>query len=165
MNGFSTSLPGCRNHTLDREVACPRFRTADQIGFVAKPRVQGAGVGFGIDRDAPYAEAPGRARDAAGNFTSVGDEDGAQHVTASERVKRARSTHCVAGAAPALGCAGAGGEEPAAAPGPQTGSTDGSRVLDAVAAAGAGGFPAALRADLRSLSALTLAGFPFGSGF
>ena len=51
------------------------LRAADRIGFVAKPGVQRAGIGFRIDRDRAHAEAFGRARDAAGNFTSVSDED------------------------------------------------------------------------------------------
>ena len=68
--------------------------------------MQRAGVRFGIDRDSAHAEPRGGARDTAGDFAAVSDEDGAQHLTASERVTGARSTHRDAGVWPALACGG-----------------------------------------------------------
>src|SRR5690242_5099770 len=138
--------------------------------------MQRAGIGLGIDRDRTHAEPLGGARDTAGNFAAVGDEDGAQHLAASERVIGACSTHCAAGPAFACGedCAGAdgcgaGGSDGAdAAPGPQTGSTGGT-----VVAAGGGGATgaelAALRDDRRPdpprASPAAFAEPPLGSGF
>src|ERR1700745_68632 len=72
--------------------------------------MQGPGIRSEIDCDGTHAEALRGALDTAGNFPAVSDEDGAQHLAASERVTVARSTHCAAGAWPALAC---GGELPA----------------------------------------------------
>src|SRR4029077_7406810 len=98
--------------------------------------MQRARIRFGIGRDGAHAEALRGARDAAGNFAAVSDEDGAQHLAASERVMGARSTHCAAGVWPALAwgggedCGGATGcgAGLAAVPGAQTGSTGGTKV-------------------------------------
>ena len=48
---------------------------ADQHLFVGHFRVQRVGVGFGIDGDGLDAHAPRRLDDAAGDFTTVGDQD------------------------------------------------------------------------------------------
>jgi len=139
--------------------------------------MQRAGIGFGIDRDGAHAEPLGGTRDTAGNFGAVGDEDGAQHLTASERVMGARSTHCAAGVWAALACGvgkdGGGGEGCDdgidAVPGAHTGSTDGTKVAAEGAETGAGVL-AALREDrcpdgTPRASAARFAGEVFGSGF
>src|SRR5215472_2319038 len=134
--------------------------------------MQRTGIRFGIDRDGSHAEALGGARDTAGNFAAVSDEDGAQHL-ASERVTGARSTHCTAGGWPALACGGgdcgggaACGGEIGVVPGVQTGSTGGTKVAAEGAAAG-GGELLALREDRRADAAARAspAGAIFGSGF
>src|ERR1700756_121233 len=141
--------------------------------------MQGAGVRFGIDRDGAHAEALRGARDAAGNFAAVSDEDGAQHLAASERVTVVRSTHCAAGACPALACGGGEGCDGAAAgcgggngavPGAQTGSTCGTEAAAAEDTGTGGGELAALREDRRPdaaacASPAVFADEAFGSGF
>ena len=139
--------------------------------------MQGAGIRFGIDCDGTHAEALRGARDTAGNFPAVSDEDGAQHLAASERVTVARSTHCAAGAWPALacggdGCGGAAGCGPGigAMPGAQTGSTGGTKVADGGGVAAGGGELPALREDRRADDAARASPAPFagaslGSGF
>ena len=140
--------------------------------------MQRAGVRFGIDRDGAHAEALGGARDTAGNFAAVSDEDGAQHLTASERVTGVRSTHCGAGVWPALACGGGeecgGGGEGCGAgigavPGAQTGSTGWTKVAAHGVVAGGGELPA-LREDRRGAAAArasppAFAGAAFDSGF
>ena len=42
--------------------------------------VKRAGIGIGIDRDRADAEPPGRADDAAGDFTAIGNEDLRKHA-------------------------------------------------------------------------------------
>src|SRR5262249_41366737 len=95
-----------RNQMFDREIAGMRLRPANQTGLIARASVQRASIGFRINRDCMQAEALGRARNATGNFAAISDEDGAQHLAASERVMAARSTHCASGAPLALACGG-----------------------------------------------------------
>ena len=135
--------------------------------------MQRAGIRFGIDRDSAHTQPLGGARNTAGNFAAVSDEDGAQHLATSERVTGARSTHCAAGVWPALACGGgdcgggaACGGEIGVVPGVQTGSTGGTKVAGEGAAAG-GGELLALREDRRADAAARAspAGAIFGSGF
>src|SRR5512142_2951976 len=116
--------------------------------------MQRASIGCGTDCDGAHAQALGGARDTAGDFAAISDEDGAQHLTASERVTVARSTHCAAGVWPALACGGEGdsgegcGDGTAAVPGAQTGST-GQTKVEADDVETGGGELAALREDRR----------------
>jgi len=48
---------------------------ADAHGFVGHLHVQGLGVGVAVDGDGAVAQCLGRALDAAGDFTAVGDQD------------------------------------------------------------------------------------------
>ncbi len=66
-------------NVLDRQVALGRRRRTDGDRLVGPAHVQRVLVGLRVDRDALDPHAPGRAHDAAGDLTPVGDQDLGEH--------------------------------------------------------------------------------------
>ena len=69
---------GVENH-LAPQVTFLRARTADVYRLVAGRNVRGMRVGVGKHRDGADTQAPRRARDAAGDFAAIGDQQLAEH--------------------------------------------------------------------------------------
>ena len=79
---------GCGDNRIGVEIACRRVCRSDAYRLIGFMSVVGVGVGVGVDGDAANAEARAGARDAAGDFAPVGDQDGIEHATTSGRPAR-----------------------------------------------------------------------------
>ena len=67
------------DQSVDTQVAVGGRCRADWMRLVAHPHMQGRAVGFRIDRDGTQAEPLSGARNAAGDFAAIGNQDGFEH--------------------------------------------------------------------------------------
>ena len=74
---------------VDLQVALGRGRRADAHGLVGFAHMQRVGIGVGIDGDGGNPHAPGRAHDACGDFSAIGDEDFSEHLGGSDALRQA----------------------------------------------------------------------------
>ena len=76
VNGIDIVGPGKGHDALNVEVAAQRLtRLADQVGLVGLEAVQREAVFVSVNGDCPHAQFMGRAKDADGDFTAIGDEE------------------------------------------------------------------------------------------
>jgi hypothetical protein len=80
-------FPGERDDSGDVEIGADRFTGfTDEVRFVGLEAVQSETVLLGVNGDRSDAEFMGRAEDADGNFTAVGDEELTDRVDRSHVV-------------------------------------------------------------------------------
>jgi hypothetical protein len=68
---------------FDYQIALPRGRRADWIGFVGDTDVQRSAVGVAKHRYGTRADVPACAHQAYGNLTAIGNQDFAEHFSGS----------------------------------------------------------------------------------
>ena len=73
MNGLRAGGAAGAHHGVDAEVRLGGGSGADADGLVGELRVQGLGIGLGINRYGGYAKTLAGADDAGGDFAPVGD--------------------------------------------------------------------------------------------
>ena len=74
MDGVGAGLLGRGNDLGDVEIGLARGGRADAHRLIRHLDMQRVAVGVGIDRDRGDAEPPRRPHDAAGDFSTIGDE-------------------------------------------------------------------------------------------
>ena len=104
MNGISPCHLGHANNFRDRQISRNRPQTfAHLISLVCLKAVQRQLIFLGIDRHGAFSQLIGRAHDADGNLTAVGDQDflefghvmslGSQNEGRGKQVQVARFGH------------------------------------------------------------------------
>ena len=79
MNRLGAGGAGSFDDAGNVQIAVARRGRPDRVGSVRGLDVQRVGVGFGIDRDRLDPQPSGGPDDAAGDFASVGNQQGAEH--------------------------------------------------------------------------------------
>ena len=79
MDRLRAGTPGGVEDALDVQIAVARGGGADGDGAIGGGDMHRLGIGFRIDRDGFDAHAPRGAGDAAGDFTAIGNQQGADH--------------------------------------------------------------------------------------
>ena len=80
MHALGTTGLSRGDQPVDRKIAVPRRRRADEDGFVAAPDMERAGIGFGIDSDGAHSKPLGRPRDPDCDLTAIGDQNRREHL-------------------------------------------------------------------------------------
>ena len=81
MHRFRAGVLAGLHDPLHHQIALSGGRRADQYGFICHIHMQGVPVGFGIDRDGFNAHFAGGFDHAAGDFTTVGNQNFLEHVS------------------------------------------------------------------------------------
>ena len=79
---IGAACPQRADHRLDIEIALPRRRRTDAMGFVRQPHVHRPGIGFAMHRDRADAHGLGGGDDPHGDLAAIGDQYLAEHQPA-----------------------------------------------------------------------------------
>ncbi|MCY1172008.1 hypothetical protein D9M73_121340 [compost metagenome] len=72
---------------IGEQIALPRRRRPEPHGLIRHQHMRAARIGIGIDRDRRDPHLLGGAHDAAGDFTTIGDQDFLEHSTLPSRLR------------------------------------------------------------------------------
>ena len=89
MQGLRAGRDGCRDDSLDVEVALRRCRWAQPPSHVGGAHVKRIGIGVAVDSDRSNAHGAQRPHDAYGDLSAVGYENGVEHQSAPSHPEHA----------------------------------------------------------------------------
>ena len=81
MNSLCVMFFGCIQHISNPQIRLCRRGFSDAAGFIRKLNMERAGIRFRVNGDCPDAHSAASPDYAAGNFTTIGDQDFFKHLT------------------------------------------------------------------------------------